>query len=132
MTLHSYSSSPAIRHNSSSLRASDSHCRKRFSASFSEMIVTLNTGNELLVLTAARELPQLALDDALRICLVLSHGDPERYEWAASLARPPRARGPGRHNRRATCRRGRTRRAPERATEAMELLQATCAVHGIV
>src|ERR1700743_804232 len=43
----------------------------------------LETGTELLVLGAARELPQIALDDALRICLVLRDGDPERYDRAA-------------------------------------------------
>src|SRR5438445_4421520 len=40
-------------------------------------------GNEAIVLAAARELPQIALDDALRICLVLRGGDPDRYERAA-------------------------------------------------
>ena len=43
----------------------------------------LETGNETLVVTAARELPQVRLDDALRICLVLRGGDPDRYERAA-------------------------------------------------
>lgn len=43
----------------------------------------LETGNEMLVIAAARELPQIALDDALRICLVLRTGDPLRYERAA-------------------------------------------------
>ncbi len=43
----------------------------------------LNTGSETLVLAAARELPQIALDDALRICLVLRGSDPVRYERAA-------------------------------------------------
>jgi hypothetical protein len=43
----------------------------------------LEIGNELLVLAAARELPRIALDDALRICLVLREGDPDRYERAA-------------------------------------------------
>ena len=43
----------------------------------------LETGNELLVLAAARELPQVALDDALRICLVLRDGDRRRYDRAA-------------------------------------------------
>jgi hypothetical protein len=43
----------------------------------------LETGNEMLVLGAARELPQIALDDALRICLVLRDGDRGRYERAA-------------------------------------------------
>jgi hypothetical protein len=43
----------------------------------------LETGNELLVVSAARELPRIALDDALRICLVLRNGDPDRYDRAA-------------------------------------------------
>ena len=43
----------------------------------------LKIGNELLVLTATQELPRIALDDALRICLVLRHGDPDRYQRAA-------------------------------------------------
>src|SRR5207302_11434835 len=43
----------------------------------------LETGNEALVTTAALELPRIALDDALRICLVLRGGDPDRYERAA-------------------------------------------------
>jgi hypothetical protein len=43
----------------------------------------LETGNELLVIAAAKELPRVALDDALRICLVLRDGDPDRYERAA-------------------------------------------------
>ena len=43
----------------------------------------LETGNELLVISAARELPTIALRDALRVCLVLRNGDPARYERAA-------------------------------------------------
>ena len=43
----------------------------------------LEVGNELLVLAAARELPRIALDDALRICLLLREGDPDRFERAA-------------------------------------------------
>ena len=43
----------------------------------------LATGNEALVTAAALELPRIALDDALRICLVLRGGDPRRYERAA-------------------------------------------------
>jgi hypothetical protein len=35
------------------------------------------------VVAAALELPQVALDDALRICLVFRDGDPGRYEKAA-------------------------------------------------
>src|SRR5437899_6589920 len=43
----------------------------------------LATGSEALVTAAALELPRIALDDALRICLVLRGGDPDRYERAA-------------------------------------------------
>jgi hypothetical protein len=43
----------------------------------------LRSGNEALVIAAARELPHVALDDALRICLVLRGGNPARYERAA-------------------------------------------------
>jgi hypothetical protein len=43
----------------------------------------LKTGNGALVTAAALELPRVALDDALRICLVLRGGDSARYERAA-------------------------------------------------
>jgi hypothetical protein len=43
----------------------------------------LDAGNEMMVLATARELPHIALDDALRICLVIRGGDPVRYERAA-------------------------------------------------
>src|SRR5947199_9587319 len=43
----------------------------------------LETGNEALVTAAALELPRIALEDALRICLVLRSGDPDRFERAA-------------------------------------------------
>src|SRR5271169_1911300 len=43
----------------------------------------LETGNEALVTATALELPRVALDDALRICLVLRGGDQARYERAA-------------------------------------------------
>ena len=43
----------------------------------------LDAGNELLVIGAARELPHISLDDALRICLVFRNGDRGRYERAA-------------------------------------------------
>ena len=42
----------------------------------------LDAGNELLVLAAARELPRVGLEDALRICLLIRGGDPGRYERA--------------------------------------------------
>jgi hypothetical protein len=41
------------------------------------------TGNLLLVRAAALELPRVELPDALRICLLIHRGDPDRYEQAA-------------------------------------------------
>ena len=92
----------------------------------------LETGNQALVLTAARELPQIALDDALRICLVLRDGDPERYERAA-------VRWLGRfalEARHVTIDALRSAAdaldaLPDRAGEAMEQLQAVCTAHGV-
>jgi hypothetical protein len=92
----------------------------------------LETGNEMLAVAAARELPTVALHDALRICLVLRGGDPARYERAA-------VRWLGRFALEA---RGATiadlRLAaealdvlPERATEAMERLQRLCVARGV-
>jgi hypothetical protein len=92
----------------------------------------LATGNEALVTAAARELPRIALDDALRICLVLRGGDPARYERAA-------VRWLGRF---ALEGRGVTiadlRLAaealdalPARETDAMERLQRLCVAHGV-
>jgi len=92
----------------------------------------LETGNELLVLGAARELPQIALDDALRICLVLRDGDPRRYERAAVrwLGRFALETGA------VTIRDLRAAAAalealPTRTAEAMEQLQALCVARGI-
>jgi hypothetical protein len=92
----------------------------------------LETGNEMLVLGAARELPQIALDDALRICLVLRDGDPERYEraavrWLGRFALEARA---------ATIPDLRVAAAalqalPTRTAEAMEQLQRLCVARGI-
>jgi hypothetical protein len=92
----------------------------------------LETGNELLVLSTARELPQIALDDALRICLVLRDGDPRRYEraavrWLGRFALEARA---------VTIRDLRAAAAaldalPTRAGEAMEQLQQLCVVCGV-
>lgn len=92
----------------------------------------LETGNEALVTAAALELPRIALEDALRICLVLRDGDPRRYERAA-------VRWLGRFALEAT---GATiddlRRAaealdvmPVRPAEAMERLQRLCAARGV-
>jgi hypothetical protein len=92
----------------------------------------LETGNEMLVLGAARELPQIALDDALRICLVLRDGDPHRYEraavrWLGRFALEARA---------ATIPDLRAAAAalealPTRTAEAMEQLQRLCVARGI-
>lgn len=92
----------------------------------------LETGNELLILTAARELPQVALDDALRICLVLRDGDRRRYERAA-------VRWLGRfalEARRVTIRDLRAAAAaldalPTHSAEAMEQLQGLCVACGV-
>lgn len=92
----------------------------------------LETGNELLVLGAARELPQIALDDALRICLVLRDGDPGRYEraavrWLGRFALEARA---------VTIADLRAAAAaldalPTRSAEAMEQLQGLCIACGV-
>ncbi len=92
----------------------------------------LETGNEVLVIAAALELPRIALEDALRICLVLRTGDPDRYERAA-------VRWLGRfaleasHVTIADLREAADALAalPQRATEAMEALQRLCVAHGV-
>lgn len=87
----------------------------------------LETGNELLVLAAARELPRIALDDALRICLVLRDGDPERFERAAVrwLGRYAlEARDVTIEDLRSAA--DALNMLPDRAAEAMERLQALC------
>src|SRR5438270_13177209 len=92
----------------------------------------LQTGNETLVVAAALELPRVALDDALRICLVLRGGDPVRYERAA-------VRWLGRfalEARNVTIDDLRTAAdaldaLPDRATDAMERLQRLCVARGV-
>jgi hypothetical protein len=92
----------------------------------------LATGSESLVTAAALELPRVALDDALRICLVLRGGDPERYERAA-------VRWLGRfalEGRRVTIADLRAAAdaldtLPGRPTEAMEALQRLCVARGV-
>ena len=101
-------------------------------SAYSRFRRALQTGNANLVIAAALELPQIALDDALRICLVFRDGDPERYERAA-------VRWLGRFALEA---RGVTIEAiqaaaaaldslPERTTEAMEQLQRICLAHDV-
>jgi hypothetical protein len=92
----------------------------------------LRTGNEQLVIAAARELPQIALDDALRICLVLRTGDPRRYERAAVrwLGRfALEAQGVTIDDLRLAA--DALDALPERAQEAMERLQRLCLARGV-
>jgi hypothetical protein len=92
----------------------------------------LKTGNELLVLAAARELPRVALDDALRICLVLRDGDEERYERAAVrwLGRfALEARGATLDDIRVAAEA--LDELPRHTGDAMELLQRLCVARGI-
>jgi hypothetical protein len=92
----------------------------------------LDAGNELLVLATARELPHIALDDALRICLVIRGGDPGRYERAA-------VRWLGRfalEAQRVTIDALRAaadelEALPRQPAEAMERLQRLCVAHGV-
>ena len=58
----------------------------------------LATGNGPLVRAAAAELPQLSLEDALAVCLVLRDSEPEVFEraivrWHALLCRQARGLG---------------------------------------
>jgi hypothetical protein len=92
----------------------------------------LQTGNEALVTAAARELPRIALDDALRICLVLRGGDPERYERAAVrwLGRfALEARDVTIEDLRQAA--NALDALPSRAPEAMERLQRLCVARGV-
>jgi hypothetical protein len=92
----------------------------------------LQSGNELLVLATARELPRIALDDALRICLVLRDGDEDRYERAAVrwLGRfALEAKGVTIDDIRLAAEA--LDALPGRAAEAMERLQQLCVARGI-
>jgi hypothetical protein len=81
------------------------------------------------ILGHSRELPQVGLDDALRICLVLRDGDPEQYARAA-------VRWLGRFALGVTIDALRLAAdaldaLPVRAAEAMESLQRLCVAHGM-
>jgi hypothetical protein len=92
----------------------------------------LETENAALVTTAALELPRVALDDALRICLVLRGGDPVRYERAAVrwLGRfALEARNVTIDDLRVAA--DALDALPERETEAMERLQRLCVARGV-
>jgi hypothetical protein len=93
----------------------------------------LDAGNELLVLSTARELPHIALEDALRICLVIRGGDPARYERAAVrwLGRfALEAREVTISDLRAAA--DALDALPERAYDALERLQRLCLDHGVI
>ena len=92
----------------------------------------LETGNEALVTAAARELPRIALDDALRICLVLRGGDPVRYEraavrWLGRFALEAREVTIGDLRLAASA----LDALPEHPSDAMELLQRLCLARGV-
>lgn len=92
----------------------------------------LQSGNQALVTSAALELPRVALDDALRICLVLRGGDPGRYERAAVrwLGRfALEARDVTIDDLRSAA--DALELLPERAAEGMERLQRLCLARGI-
>ncbi len=92
----------------------------------------LDAGNELLVLAAARELPRVGLEDALRICLLIRGGDPGRYERAAVrwLGRfALEARGVTIEDIRAAARA--LDALPDQPVAAMERLQALCIARGV-
>ncbi len=92
----------------------------------------LETGNEALVTAAALELPRIALDDALRICLVLRGGDPGRYEraavrWLGRFALEARNVSIDDLRQAANA----LDALPDRAAEAMERLQRLCLARGV-
>ena len=92
----------------------------------------LEAGNDMLVLATARELPHIALDDALQICLVLRGGDRARYERAAVrwLGRfALEARGLTIADLRAAA--DALDALPARANDALERLQRLCLEHGL-
>jgi hypothetical protein len=92
----------------------------------------LRTGNEALVTAAALELPRIALDDALRICLILRDGDAARFEraavrWLGRFA----LEGRGVTIADLRCAAEALDALRERAPEAMERLQRLCLLRGV-
>jgi hypothetical protein len=85
-----------------------------------------------LVVAAARERPQVALDDALRICLVLRDGDPDRYlcpavRWLGRFA----LEGAGVTIAELRLAAHALDALPDQPSEAMEQLQALCFARGV-
>jgi hypothetical protein len=92
----------------------------------------IESGNPALVTAAALELPRVALDDALRICLVLRGADPERFEraavrWLGRFALEAHGATIGDLRLAAEA----LDALPERASEAMEVLQRLCLARGV-
>ncbi len=52
-------------------------------SSYARFRRALQSGNLTLVRAAAAELPNVSLDDALHVCVLLRDREPERYERAA-------------------------------------------------
>src|SRR6201990_1590453 len=101
-------------------------------SAYSRFRRALDTGNELLVIATARELPQVSLADALRVVLLFRDGEPDRYEracvrWLGRFALE--ARGVTIDAVRAAAEALDV--LPLRAGEAMERLQALCVAPGI-
>jgi hypothetical protein len=101
-------------------------------SAYSRFRRALDTGNELLVIATARELPQVSLADALRVVLLFRDGEADRYEracvrWLGRFALE--ARGVTIDAVRAAAEALDV--LPLRAGEAMERLQALCVAHGI-
>lgn len=101
-------------------------------SAYSRFRRALEAGNPGLVTATALELPWIALDDALRICLVLRGGDPARYERAA-VRWLGRFALEGRNVTIADLRHAADAldELPERAAEAMERLQRLCLARGV-
>jgi hypothetical protein len=104
----------------------------KYGTAYGRFLRALDSGSEVLILSAAKDLPRVALKDALRICLVLRDGDPERYERAA-------VRWLGRfaveaHEVTINAIRGAAEALddlPDQPAEAMERLQRLCVIHGV-
>jgi hypothetical protein len=99
---------------------------------YGRLLRALDSGNEVLVLSAARQVPRVALTDAIRICLVLRDGDPERYEraavrWLGRFALEARDVTVTAIRRAAEA----LDDLPDEPAEAMERLQRICVVHEV-
>jgi hypothetical protein len=92
----------------------------------------LDSGNLLLVQTAAAELPRVGLQDALRVCLLLRDGDSDRFEraavrWAGRFALEARGASLEAIARAVAA----LDALPDRPEDAMEQLAALCSEHHV-